>query len=350
MRLIPLQTLNRRNDPLADPAEQQRSLSGLKGASFASAVSGAGLPPLRASGIDVLQLNLGKLCNQTCRHCHVDAGPERTELMTDSTLEACLQAVKSGRIPVVDLTGGAPEMHPRFRWLVAELSQLGTHVIDRCNLTILKAPGFEDLPEFFASQRVEVVASLPCYLPENTNRQRGERVFERSIEALRTLNRHGYGQKGSGLDLNLVYNPVGPKLPPEQTGLESAYKRELAENHGIVFNRLYTITNMPISRFLEELLQQDKLEEYVDRLISAFNPHAVPGVMCRNTLSVSWTGALYDCDFNQMLEIPLVAGQPKTIQEFDAAGLAYRLISTFTHCFGCTAGTGSSCQGSLLVQ
>ena len=341
-------TLNRRHDPLALPARQRAVLADTGRTPFSDLLAQYGQAPLRARAIEVLQINVGKVCNQTCRHCHVDAGPDRAESMTRETMQACLHAVEAAGIPTLDITGGAPELNPGFRWLVTEARRLGAHVIDRCNLTILLAPGFADLPEFLASHQVEIIASLPCYLAENVDRQRGAGVYERSILALRALNRVGYGQPGSGLKLSLVYNPLGPSLPPEQAALEAAYRAELAGRHGITFTRLFTLANMPISRFLEDLIHAGRLEEYLDRLLAAFNPHTVDGLMCRTTLSVGWDGTLHDCDFNQMLAIGLEADQPQTIFDFDAGRLAQRPIATFLHCFGCTAGSGSSCQGALV--
>jgi radical SAM/Cys-rich protein len=302
---------------------------------------------LRASGIEVLQVNVGKVCNQTCRHCHVDAGPDRRESMTRETMQLCLGALVKGNIPTLDVTGGAPEMNPHFRWLVSEARGLGRHVIDRCNLTILLAPGFTDLPEFLAEHRVEVVASLPCYGPENTDRQRGDGVFEKSIAALRRLNSLGYGLPESGLALHLVYNPLGPSLPPPQAKLEEAYRQELRERFGIEFTRLYTITNMPISRFLDDLIECGKYDAYMQKLIDAFNPAAAERVMCRTMISVNWDGTLSDCDFNQMLALPLASGLPRYVRDFDPAAIASRRIVTGQHCYGCTAGSGSSCQGAI---
>jgi radical SAM/Cys-rich protein len=343
-----LPTLLRQGNRLADPAEQLRVLDEAGQPPFERTLAGAGLAPLRAAGIQVLQVNVGKLCNQTCRHCHVDAGPERREVMSRATMAACLDVLARAGIPTLDVTGGAPEMNPHFRWLVAEARGLGRHVIDRCNLTILLAPGFDDLPAFLADQRVEVVASLPCYLPQNTDAQRGPGVFEKSITALRRLNGLGYGRPDSGLVLTLVYNPLGPGLPPPQPALEAAYRRELADRHGVVFNRLYTITNMPISRFLDDLVRQGRVEEYLSKLVAAFNPAAAAGVMCRTTLSVGWDGRLYDCDFNQMLDLGLVPGLPQHITDFDPAALAGRRVVTGQHCYGCTAGSGSGCQGAIV--
>jgi radical SAM/Cys-rich protein len=343
-----LLSLHRRADPLADPAEQRRRLAPWPGQRpFASALADNGLYPLAATGIDVLQVNVGKLCNQTCRHCHVDAGPDRREIMSRETMQHCLDALEKGTILTLDITGGAPEMNPHFRWFVIEARKLGVHVIDRCNLTILLAPGFADLPEFLAEHRVEVVASLPCYGPENTDKQRGDGVFEKSIAALRRLNAVGYGVAESGLTLTLVYNPLGPSLPPPQAKLEADYKRVLGEKYGVEFTRLYTITNMPISRFLEDLLAAGQYEVYLAKLIAAYNPAAAARVMCRTTLSVGWDGTLYDCDFNQMLEMPVAADQPRHIRDF-AATLTARRIVTGQHCYGCTAGSGSSCGGSIV--
>jgi radical SAM/Cys-rich protein len=342
-------TLLRQGNPLAEPRNQLRELE-TEGQQkpFATALAERNLFPLRASGIQVLQVNVGKLCNQTCRHCHVDAGPERREVMSRETMQDCLAVLAQSETPIVDITGGAPEMNPHFRWFVAAARRLGRQVIDRCNLTILLAPGYHDLPYFLAQQRVEVVASLPCYLPENTDAQRGEGVFERSIAALRQLNAVGYGQPDSGLVLTLVYNPIGPSLPPPQAELEAAYRRELRTRYGIVFNRLYTITNMPISRFLDDLLRSGQYERYMRKLIDAYNPAAVAGVMCRTTLSVGWDGRLYDCDFNQMLDLHLTPGLPQHIRDVDLRQLEKRVIVTGQHCYGCTANCGSGCQGAIV--
>ncbi len=345
---MPLPTLLRQGNPLADPARQLHVLDEAGQPSFERTLAGSGLGPLRATGIQVLQVNVGKVCNQTCRHCHVDAGPERREVMSRETMADCLGVLARAGIPVLDITGGAPEMNPHFRWLVSEARRLGCHVIDRCNLTILLAAGYEDLPEFLAAQRVEVVASLPCYLPQNTDAQRGDGVFEKSIVSLRRLNAVGYGRPDGGLVLTLVYNPLGPSLPPPQPALEDAYRQELADRHGVAFNRLYTITNMPISRFLDDLVRRGRVEEYLAKLVAAYNPAAAAGVMCRTTLSVGWDGRLYDCDFNQMLDLGLAPGLPRHVRDFDAAALAGRRVVTGQHCYGCTAGSGSGCQGAIL--
>jgi radical SAM/Cys-rich protein len=344
-------TLLRRGNPLAQTAEQLRILNeGDRRFAFEQKLAAQELRPLRAAGIQVLQLNLGKLCNQTCRHCHVDAGPDRRESMSRETAVACIELLRRSNIPVLDITGGAPEMNPHFRWLVTEARQMGRRVIDRCNLTILVSPGFETLAEFLADQQVEIVASLPCYLEENVDRQRGDHVFRRSVEALRRLNALGYGKPDSPLVLTLVFNPIGPSLPPDQRQLETTYRHELLARYEIEFTRLFTITNMPISRFLDDLLQRGQYETYMRKLTDAFNPLTVDSVMCRTMLSVDWKGNLFDCDFNQMLGLPLSTQLPSKITELDddaLARIANRPIATGYHCFGCTAGAGSSCQGSL---
>ncbi|MBW3542369.1 MAG: arsenosugar biosynthesis radical SAM protein ArsS [Planctomycetes bacterium] len=341
-------TLLRRNHELARTARQREILeTASEQPPFVRTLAGHGFGPLRADGIQVLQVNVGKLCNQTCHHCHVDAGPDRREIMSRETANACLAALAASDIPVLDITGGAPELTPNFRRLVTEARRLGRYVIDRCNLTILLAPGYEDLPEFLAEQQVEIVASLPCYLEQNTDAQRGAGVFRKSIAALKRLNDVGYGRPGSGLTLTLVFNPVGRELPPSQPKLEAAYRRELRTRYGVEFTRLHTITNMPISRFLEDLLQRGEYETYMQKLVEAFNPAAVAGVMCRTMISVDWRGRLYDCDFNQMLDLDLAPGLPRNIREFDPARLGTRPIVTGQHCYGCTAGAGSSCQGAI---
>ena len=344
-------TLFRQNSPLAEAANQLRILESrplAQSAAFADRLREANAFPLRAAGIEVLQLNLGKVCNQSCAHCHVDAGPDRRESMSRETAEDCLRVLEFSGIPTVDLTGGAPELNPNFRFLVREARRLGRHVIDRSNLTILVARGYEKLPEFLAAEGIEIVASLPCYLEENCDRQRGAGVFQQSIAALRRLNELGYGEQGTGLLLNLVHNPVGPCLPPPQQELEAAYRQKLRGRYGIEFTHLYTITNMPISRFLDDLLRSGQYEAYMAKLIAAFNPATVGRLMCRTTLSVDWQGYLYDCDFNQMLELRVEDGLPQHIRDFDLATLINRPIVTGQHCFGCTAGQGSSCQGTLV--
>jgi len=315
---------------------------------FTKKLAESGVSSLQSEGIEILQVNLGKMCNMTCAHCHVDAGPDRREIMQKSEIDACLEVLrKNPEIKTLDLTGGAPEMNPHFREMVVEARKLDRHVIDRCNLTILLAKGFEYLPEFLAENKVEIVASLPCYLEENTDSQRGEGAYQKSIEALKQLNQLGYGQPDSGLTLTLVYNPVGQTLPPDQKMLEEAYRKELDKRFGIQFNQLYTITNIPVSRYLEYLVRIGEFESYMTTLIDAFNPAAINGLMCRNTVSVSWDGRLYDCDFNQMLELETEGSAPSSIHDFDFEKLANRKIVTNQHCFGCTAGSGSGCQGAI---
>ncbi|HUJ73729.1 MAG TPA: arsenosugar biosynthesis radical SAM (seleno)protein ArsS, partial [bacterium] len=283
-----------------------------------------------------------------CKHCHVDAGPDREEVMSRETLQACLDVLRRHSFPTVDITGGAPELNPHFRWFVERAAPLCPHVIVRSNLTIITTnKRHQDLPRFFREHRLHVISSLPYYESSFTDRQRGQGVFERSITALKLLNAEGYGQPGSGLELDLVYNPAGAFLPAPQASLEADYRRELAARHGIVFNRLYTLTNLPISRFLEYLEASGNLEDYLERLVNAFNPAAALGVMCRNTLSIGWDGALYDCDFNQMLELGLAPGQPRTIHDFNLDLLRQRPIQVGQHCYGCTAGAGSSCTGTI---
>jgi len=316
---------------------------------FDEKIATAGFPSLRPRSIETMQITVGYMCNPTCAHCHVDAGPDRQEIMTRSTMQQCLDALDQTGIHTVDLTGGAPEMNPHFRWLVEQVRQRGRHVIVRSNLTILTVnKKYRALPEFFARHGLEVVSSLPCYTAENTDKQRGDGVFAKSIEALQMLNAVGYGKAGSGLELNLVYNPLGAFLPPKQEKLEQDYKKQLGEHFGIVFNKLLAITNLPISRFLDYLLQTGKYEQYMQLLIDNFNPSTVAGVMCRDLISVGWDGYLYDCDFNQMLETKVDKAAPQHIKDFDKARLEARNIVTGRHCYGCTAGAGSSCGGELL--
>jgi radical SAM/Cys-rich protein len=307
-----------------------------------------GMYPLRPSGIQVFQINIGKMCNQTCVHCHVDAGPDRKEIMTRETMELCLNILKKTDIPTVDLTGGAPEMNPNFRWFVQELKAIGKHVIVRCNLTIILAnPKYHDLPEFYAQNGVEVVSSLPFYEASRTDRQRGSGVFQDSIKALRMLNAIGYGIEATGLIINLVYNPAGAFLPSSQAALERDFKQVLQTKHSIVFNQLFAITNMPISRYLEYLIRSGNYESYMEKLLEAFNPSAAVNVMCKNTISVGWDGFLYDCDFNQMLDLKVEKSAPQHLQDFDLEILNSRKIVLNQHCYGCTAGAGSSCGGEI---
>jgi radical SAM/Cys-rich protein len=306
-------------------------------------------PALRRGALHTLQVNLGYRCNQSCLHCHVNAGPNRTEAMDEATTMLVLQVLRERRVQTLDLTGGAPELHPHFRTLVAGARALGVHVIDRCNLTILSEPGQEDLAAFLADQGVEVVASLPCYSVANVDRQRGEGVFARSIAGLQALNALGYAQPGSALVLNLVYNPQGAVLPPPQEPLEADYKRELMAHFGIQFNHLYALTNMPIQRFGSTLVSKGTFASYLQLLKGAYQPQNLAGVMCRTTISVDWQGELYDCDFNQMLGLHATLGgrvRPhlRTLLQDSGEGSAIRVAE---HCYGCTAGQGSSCGGAL---
>jgi len=344
-RILP--TLQRRNSPLASTAEQRRRVEAVcPPGTFESKLETAGLWPLTTTGIAFLQINVGKRCNQTCRHCHVDAGPDRREVMPRDVIEACLAFLERARIPNLDITGGAPELHPDFREIVSRAARIGTHVIHRCNLTAILLPNYSDIPELLAEHRVEIFASLPYFQARETDRQRGDGVFEQSIEGIRRLNQLGYGS-GNGLELNLVMNPVGTFLPGNQRELETRWKRELLLRHGIRFDHLFTITNMPISRFLEFLEENQRTAEYMTRLVNAFNPAAARGVMCRNTLSVGWDGTLYDCDFNQMLDLPILE-HGTTIFDMSAASVGHRHIAVGQHCFGCTAGGGSSCGGQIV--
>ena len=316
---------------------------------FQERISSIGQRQLKPKALEILQLNMGYMCNQVCRHCHVDAGPDRKEMMSRSTLEKCLEILKISSVNTLDLTGGAPEMHPDFRWFVTQASRIGVKdFIVRSNLTILRSnKKYYDLPEFFKKNRVHVVSSLPFYKREKTDRQRGDGVFNKSIEALKKLNEVGYGKSGSLLQLDLVYNPSGAFLPGDQKALETDYKKALKIDFDIDFNQLFTITNLPISRFLDFLIASDNYENYMQSLVEAFNPSAVANVMCTNTLSISWDGFIYDCDFNQMLDLK-VASPIQHLDDFDLETLQKRSICISQHCYGCTAGAGSSCQGSVV--
>lgn len=305
-----------------------------------------GLYPLTAVELDTFQVNLGKMCNQVCNHCHVDAGPDRKEIMTKETMQECLDAIDKSKCKTVDLTGGAPEMNPEFRWFVEQLSSKGKKIIVRCNLTIIVAnKKYHDLPEFYKKHNVEVISSLPCYTEGNTDSQRGDGVFSDSIKALKMLNDVGYGIDGTGLVLNLVFNPSGPNLPGDQLKLEADYKRVLKADFEIEFNNLFTITNLPISRYLQYLVASDNYNEYMEKLVNAYNPAAAEGVMCRNTISIGWDGYIFDCDFNQMLDLK-VAVKGKHLTEFNLDDIEQRNIIVNQHCYGCTAGAGSSCGGA----
>lgn len=306
-------------------------------------------PSIRRNKLETLQVNLGYRCNQSCTHCHVAAGPNRTEEMSRPNVEAVLAFLERQRVATLDLTGGAPELHPHFREIVSRARAIGARVIDRCNLTILEEPGQEGLAEFLAGERVDIIASLPCYLEDNVDRQRGKGVFDASIRGLQRLNALRYGCADAALVLDLVYNPQGPSLPPAQSVLEADYKRELHARYGIVFNHLYTLTNMPIQRFGSMLVSKRRFEEYMALLRNAYQASNLDGVMCRNLLSVDWQGFVYDCDFNQMLGLPLgQAHRPRThLSQLDVDALKGLPIRVADHCYGCTAGQGSSCGGAL---
>lgn len=346
-------SLHAKHDALADTQRQLELLSGGMFAdgelpTFKARIAQAGKFPLRPKKLEILQINLGYMCNQVCGHCHVDAGPDRREIMDRHTMELCLGAIGRTGAHTLDLTGGAPEMNPDFRWFVEEAAQAGIQdFIVRSNLTIILAnKKYHDLPDFFKKHRVHVVSSMPHYTRGKTDKQRGDGVFDKSIKALKMLNAVGYGDPESGLRLDLVHNPSGAFLPGDQAALEHDFKKALWEDFNIVFNHLFSITNLPISRFLDYLLASDNYEEYMVALVDAFNPAAVEQVMCTNTLSVGWDGTLYDCDFNQMLGLK-VSGKPSHIRDYDEAVLQERDIVISQHCYGCTAGAGSSCQGTV---
>lgn len=304
--------------------------------------------PLKPLQIETLQINVGKMCNQVCKHCHVDAGPDRKEIMTQETMQSCLEVLKNNpELKTVDLTGGAPEMNPNFRWFVEEITKLNRHVIVRCNLTIILAnKKYHNLPEFYKQHQIKVISSLPFYSKDRTDNQRGDGVFEQSIKALQMLNEVGYGKENTNLILNLVYNPAGAFLPPNQLSLEKEFKQELFKKFSIEFNNLFAITNLPISRFLDYLLTSGNYESYMLKLANVYNPLAAANVMCRSSISVGWDGYLYDCDFNQMLELKVDA-KSKHISNFNSVDLQKRNIIVGQHCYGCTAGSGSSCGGSV---
>ncbi len=346
-----MKTLKANNHPIANFSHQVAILE--EGSEvvnipkFTDKLNTIGFNPLKPTGFDVFQVNVGKMCNQTCAHCHVDAGPDRKEIMTRETMQQCLEVLKNNDFKTVDLTGGAPEMNPDFRWFVEEIRKLGKHVMVRCNLTIILAnPKYHDLPDFFKKHNVEVVSSLPFYNAQRTDRQRGNGVFDKSIKALQMLNAVGYGKEDSDLILNLVYNPSGAFLPASQSQLEADFKRALMKDYGIEFNNLFAITNLPISRFLDYLIKSGNYENYMEKLVNAFNPAAVTNLMCRSTLSIGWDGYIFDCDFNQMLDLKIANGSANHISNFDADAIQSRNIATGNHCYGCTAGAGSSCGGT----
>jgi radical SAM/Cys-rich protein len=341
-------SLHARNEPLADTLFQLNVLNGktLNKDSFPLFESKTGA--IKPANLDILQINIGKMCNQTCAHCHVDAGPDRKEMMTRPLLETCLAIAEKHKIPTIDITGGAPEMHPDFRWFVVECTKRGIKVMNRCNLTIIVSNKKQhDLPQFFAENKVHIVSSLPFYTKIRTDAQRGKGVFEDSIKALQMLNAAGYGKNDNDLTLDLVYNPTGAFLPAAQSILQPQFKKELKNRYDIDFNSLFCITNMPISRYLDYLLQSENYHDYMESLVQAFNSATINGLMCRNTISVSYDGFIHDCDFNQMLNLKVAA--PVThINDFDLDVLQKRNIVLNQHCYGCTAGAGSSCGGEIV--
>jgi radical SAM/Cys-rich protein len=353
----PTTSLRYRREPLSSPAEQLRALDavdldgGPSGTgSFEADLEAAGWSDLQPAELEIFQINLGKLCNMTCRHCHVDSGPDRTEENMDrETVDACLQAIDRSGAHTVDLTGGAPELNPNFEYLVDACVERDLHVIDRCNLTILTTRPYQHLPEWFAERGVEVVCSLPHYREFNTDAQRGSGTYRKSIEALHVLNDAGYGEGDPQRKLTLVTNPVGAFLAGNQDSLEREWKEALQRNHGVTFDALLALNNMPMSRYLEWLLEKGQLDAYMERLVNAFNPGTITGLMCRNTLSVAWDGTIYDCDFNQQLEMTmdLPEGHRPHVEDFDLAAWNNHSIRTERHCYGCTAGAGSGCGGAI---
>ena len=348
-----IKSLKSRQDSLAQTEKQLEILNGgifEDGTlpTFKEKVKNSNIQQVRPKGLEILQINVGYMCNQVCSHCHVDAGPDRKEIMTQETMEQILQVLRNSKINTVDLTGGAPEMHPQFRWFVEKIRKTEVEeIIVRSNLTIILAnKKYNDLPEFFSEHKIHVISSLPFYKRNKTDRQRGDGVFDSSIKALQMLNAVGFGLPNSELQLDLVYNPSGAFLPGDQKALELDFKKALDEDFNIKFNLLFTITNLPISRFLDYLIASENYEEYMHALVDAFNPSAVGNVMCTNTISVSWEGFLFDCDFNQMLDLK-VDSTIAHISEFNSTSLDDRKIRLSQHCFGCTAGAGSSCQGSI---
>ncbi|MXZ80209.1 MAG: radical SAM/Cys-rich domain protein [Gammaproteobacteria bacterium] len=313
---------------------------------FTQTLKDYGCPPLRRAKLTELQINLGYLCNQACEHCHVEAGPKRTELMTWETMRSILEWIDANEIRSVDLTGGAPEMNPHFRKFCDGLGSRGISITSRCNITVQFEPGQEDLAAWYAERKIRLVCSLPCYSRENVEKQRGKGVFGKSIQGLRNFNRQGYGTDPD-LAMDLVYNPIGPHLPPDQASLEADYKNALSEDFDIVFNRLLTITNLPVKRFRHFLERTNQLQDYRQLLLENFNPSTIEHLMCRHLLSVDWQGNVYDCDFNQMLEMHLGTGRPTKLWEINASELLDNPVRVASHCYGCTAGSGSSCGGAL---
>jgi radical SAM/Cys-rich protein len=347
MAVLTHKSLSAQHHELSETERQLALLEATDLTLFQDKLKESNLFPLTTVGLDIFQINMGKMCNQVCKHCHVDAGPDRKEIMTRETMQLCLDAIDKTNCSTVDLTGGAPEMNPEFRWFVEQLSIKGKKVIVRCNLTIIVAnKKYNDLPDFFKKHKVEVVSSLPYFTSTKTDAQRGDGVFDKSIQALRLLNAVGYGKEGSGLVLDLVYNPSGAFLPPDQAALQVDFKKKLKDRFDIEFNELYAITNLPISRFLEYLVASDNYEGYMEKLVNAYNPVAAENVMCRSTISVGWDGYLFDCDFNQMLDLKVDTKGSQHLSDFNLKKLEEREIIVNQHCYGCTAGAGSSCGGT----
>jgi radical SAM/Cys-rich protein len=346
MEIARHKSLSAQDHVLAESQKQLKLLQEVGLTPFEEKLKDSGLYPLQPVDLEIFQINVGKMCNQVCKHCHVDAGPDRREIMTRETMQLCLDAIDQTNCKTIDLTGGAPEMNPDFRWFVEQLSKKGKHIIVRCNLTIIVAnKKYNDLPDFFKKHNVEVVSSLPYFSATKTDAQRGDGVFEQSIRALKMLNAVGYGVPGTGMKLNLVYNPSGAFLPPDQSELQGEFHKKLKSRYEVVFNELLAITNIPISRFLQYLVASGNYEGYMEKLVNAYNPVAAANVMCRNTLSIGWDGYIYDCDFNQMLDLK-VATKGKHLSEFNIRSLQERSIIVNQHCYGCTAGAGSSCGGA----
>ncbi len=339
-----LDSLKKRSHPLSDAGHQASVLGASRVTPFEEKLEVFGFKQLRSKQIEILQVNIGYMCNQTCNHCHIDAGPDRTEKMSRQTMESCLRALESGHIKTLDITGGAPEMHPHFKWFIERASAHKVEIIVRSNLTFLvQNEQTKRLPGLLRDHNVRVISSLPCYTKQNVDKQRGIGVFEKSIQALKLLNDVGYG---TSLKLDLVYNPGGAALPGDQSMLEADYKAILGEQYGVVFNELFCLTNLPISRFLDYLLASGRYDDYMETLVESFNPETVDGLMCRNTISVDHRGKLFDCDFNQILKLP-VESEISDIEQWNQAMLEGRIVNTGNHCYGCTAGAGSSCQGVL---
>ncbi len=346
MAVLTHKSLAAQSHALSETDKQLKLLQEAKLTPFQDKLKESHLFPLTVTDVDIFQINVGKMCNQVCKHCHVDAGPDRKEIMTRETMQQCLDAIDKTNCSTVDLTGGAPEMNPEFRWFVEQLSSKGKKIIVRCNLTIIVAnKKYNDLPEFFKKHKIEVVSSLPYFTSAKTDAQRGDGVFDQSIRALKMLNAVGYGIEGSGLTLDLVYNPSGAFLPPEQSALQADFKKKLKDRFDIDFNSLYAITNLPISRYLEYLVASDNYNDYMEKLVNAYNPLAAANVMCRNTISIGWDGYIFDCDFNQMLDLK-VAAKGQHLSEFNLEALRNRKVIVNQHCYGCTAGAGSSCGGT----